>query len=38
VAGATAAIRVLEVVGKRPRIGLGEADLAELVVGADGAS
>ena len=35
-AGTAAAIRILEVVGKRPRVGLREADLAELVVGADG--
>ena len=32
VAGPAAAIRVLEVVGKRPRVGLGKTDLAELVV------
>jgi hypothetical protein len=32
VAGAAAAIRILEVVGKGPRVRLGEADLAELVV------
>ncbi len=30
--GTAAAIRLLEVVGKRPRVGLGEADLTELVV------
>jgi hypothetical protein len=32
VARTAAAIRVLEVVGKRPRVGLGKADLTELVV------
>jgi hypothetical protein len=36
VAETAAAIRILEVVGDRPRVGLREADLAELVVSADG--